>query len=212
VTLAASAQVVHFKDPVTLTAHLNLWQQTTNPAVSIWKVPFTGIVYLAAQGQVDGNGDLVKALQVYNRTTYYATWDGDATHPPAQSISTVVQVQSTTTGALSGYYGTSGSYRLYHYTNQCVQQHVGCPVYNVTVTPPSGGLSVAVTVQELFGNTWKTVAAGSAILNGNGKTSVIISYPNNGVIGHSFRVMASFTGDGSSLPSQSGLSYFKITT
>jgi hypothetical protein len=44
------------------------------------------------------------------------------------------------------------------------------------------------------------------------KVAVKLSYPNNGVIGHSFRVMASFDGNGSSLPSQTAWAYFKITS
>ncbi len=214
ITIAASANIVHFKDPVTLTAHLNLFQQTTNLTVTIWKLPFTGGIYTVATGTVDGNGDFAKTIQVYNRTYFYATWTGDATHPPAQSSQRVVQVQSVTTGTLSGYYGTSGSYRLYHYTSQCVgSQHIGCPVYTVVVVPDSTGQNVVMTLQELVGSTWTNAGPPFSFALGNGsKIAVKLTYPNNGVIGHSFRIMAAFQGNGASLPSQSDWAYFKITT
>src|SRR5207302_1067295 len=106
ITVAVSANVVHFKDSVTITAHLNLYQDTTNPTVSIYKTVFNGNTYLVGTGNVDGNGDFAKTIQVYDRTSFRANWDGDDQHPPSESFQRVVQVQSVTTGTLSGYYGT----------------------------------------------------------------------------------------------------------
>jgi Tol biopolymer transport system component len=213
VTIATSASVVFFRDPVTITAHLNLYQQTSNPNVSIYKTVFGGSTYLVATGPVDGNGDFARTIQIYDRTAFYATWDGDSSHPPSQSAQQTVQVQSVTTGALSGYYGSSGNYKLYHYTSQCVgSQHIGCPVYTVTVVPDGTGLPIDFTLQLLSGSTWQTIGQFSFPLGKGSTLAVKLTYSNNGVIGHSFRIMAAFKGDGGSLGSQTGWSYFKITT
>ena len=118
-----------------------------------------------------------------------------------------------TTGTLSGYYGTSGSYKLYHYTTQCVgSKHTGCPVYTVTVVPDGTGLPVDFTLQQLSGQSWSTIGQFSYALGTGSSLAVKLTYGNNGVIGHSFRIMVAFKGNGGSLGSQSDWSYFKITT
>src|SRR5439155_522874 len=133
ITVAVSANVVHFKDSVTITAHLNLYQDTTNPTVSIYKTVFNGNTYLVGTGNVDGNGDFAKTIQVYDRTSFRANWDGDDQHPPSESFQRVVQVQSVTTGTLSGYYGTDGNYKLYHFNSSCPSNGTNCPLYTVKV-------------------------------------------------------------------------------
>ncbi len=213
VTVATSSNVVHFRESVTVTGHLNLFQQTPNLSVSIYKTVFKGSTYLVATGTVDGNGDFAKSVQVYDRTSFVVRWDGDANHPPSQSAQRIVQVQSVTTGALSGYYRQSGQYKLYHYTSRCSgKQHTGCPVFTVTVVPDGTGLPVDFTLQQVVNGSWKTIGTFSFPLGKGSKLPVKLTYPNNGVIGHSFRIMAAFQGDGRALPSSTAWSYFKITT
>jgi hypothetical protein len=213
VTVAVAPNIVHFRENVTVTAHLNLYQQTENPVLTIKKTTFDGKIYTVISAPVDGNGDLIKTLQVYSKTTFVAYWAGDPPMPPSQSRQVAVQVQSVTKGALSGYYGSNGAYRLYHYTVQCVgPQHIGCPVYTVSVVPDGTGLPVDFTLQQFANSSWHTIATFSYPLGKGSKIAVKLTYGNRGVIGHSFRIMAAFKGNGSSLPSASNWSYFRITT
>src|SRR5207244_11180483 len=131
-------------------------------------------------------------------------------HPPSESFQRVVQVQSVTTGTLSGYYGTDGNYKLYHFNSSCPSNGTNCPLYTVKVVPDATGLDVTITIQELVNSSWKPVGSGSVKLGTGSKVTVALVYPPN-VIGHSFRVMASFKGNGGTLPSSSGWAYFRIT-
>ena len=134
--------------------------------------------------------------------------------PPSQSRQVAAQVQSVTKGALSGYYGSNGSYRLYRYTGGSVRP--AAPSAARSTRSPwcrTGPVSRSSSPLQQFGSSsWHTIATFTYPLGKGSKIAVKLTYGNRGVIGHSFRIMVAFDGNGSSLPSVSAWSYFRITT
>jgi dipeptidyl aminopeptidase/acylaminoacyl peptidase len=214
VTMTISPLTTDYKKSVTVTAHLSVFESTTNLTVSIWKIPYGGPAYLVKSGTVDGNGDFTTNVVVYKLTTFWVTWDGDDNHFGSKTSTKDVKVHAITTGTLTGYYSTSHGVRLYHYTSDCTHSpYTGCPVYTVDVTPDHTGQNVDFTMQQQQPNgTWKFFSGFTFALGTGSEIVVKLTYTNSGVIGQTFRIMASFAGDADHLGDDTKWADFKITS
>jgi Tol biopolymer transport system component len=210
-TIAASKSKVNYKRNVTITAHL-LFPGSPNKTVSIYKIPYGGAKTLVLTGQVNGQGNLSATVLMTKRTAFLAEWSGDAQYQGGGvSNSITVFVFPVVKGALSGYYGTAGNYKLYHYRASCTNSGIGCPTYTVTVTPNHRGRSVRFTLQLFRGGAWRTVLIFSERLNTKSRRTVIFVYGSPKVKGIPTRVRAQFLGDADHLRAYSSWSYFKVT-
>ena len=213
VSLSVSATKVVYKHSVTVTGHLFWYQTSPNQTISIYKTPYGGTKTLVASGVVDANGNLSAAVVMYKKTVFTAEWSGDSDHPAGGVSNPVtVYVYSIVRGKLSGYYGTSGKYRLYHYTSNCPNFYKGCPTYTATVVPNHHGKYVYFTLQGYLSGAWRTVDSFRLRLNSQSKRTVIFVYGNRKIIGIRWRVRAQFKGDVDHLGRTSPWSYFKVTS
>ena len=212
-TLSVSSTKVLYRRSVHVTAHLVPFETTPNPIISIYETPYGGTKSLVASAPVDDSGNLTVAVTMYERSVFVAEWSGDVDHPAgALSPTRTVYVYALVRGKLSGYYGTSGKYKLYHFTSNCPNFGKGCPTYTATVIPNHHGKYVYFTLQGYVDGAWRTVLSFRARLNSHSKRTVIFVYVNRKVIGIRWRVHVRFKGDADHLGRTSRWSYFKVTS
>ncbi len=211
--LSVSSTRVLYKRSVYVTAHLVPFETTPNPIVSIYQTPYGGTKTLVASAPVDPSGNLTVAVTMYRRSTFVAEWSGDVDHPAgAVSPTRTVYVYALVRGKLSGYYATSGKYRLYHYTSNCPNFYKGCPTYTAMVVPNHHGKYVYITLQGYLSGAWRTVDSFRVRLNSQSKRTVVFVYGNRKIIGIRWRVHVQFKGDADHLGRTSPWSYFKVTS
>ncbi len=207
-TLTPSARTIKYKGTLTLTAHLD---GPAGATVKIMKTGATGTTSLLASGAVDGDGELVATTMLQKDATFQAVYDGDTTHEPDTSAKVAIEVRVAITGTLSGFYGRSGSYRLYHYHAACASQPRYCPKYTVSVKPNKAGRNVALILQIHTRRGWVSGGHAPIRLSRLSKASIRIGYTNTGIIGRLIRVRASYPRDTQNEANTSSWSYLKIT-
>jgi hypothetical protein len=206
-----SNRVVDPGGRVVVTAHLGAWD--TNNIVSIYKTPYGGAKTLLGTGAVNSSGNFTVTTRIAQSTTFTAEWSGDAVYK-ATSAQAVVSVRSTITGTLGGYYDTSGDgYRQYHYTSACGSSGTGCPEYAITLSPARPNGYVLVTVERFGGSFWNIEQQVSIQLGSDSSTIYKFQYSSSSVLNVSYRISASFYGDGGQLGDQTDdYGYFRVTT
>ena len=210
VTLSVSRATVNYKDSITLTAHLV--PSSTNEDVSIYATPYGGSKTLLVSGAVDLSGDLKIGAVLGRRTIFTAQWSGDTDHPAGGYDFRLVQVRVLIRGKLSGYYGTSGKFKLYHYTSRCLLNGRGCPIYTITVKPNHRGQHIHLTLEDHRNGRWRVVVESRFRLNANSKETIVIVYSSAEVIRIPLRVSCLFKGDADHLGRHSKWSYLKVTS
>jgi len=211
VTLATSRTRVSLNDSVKVTAHLVAFQDTLSKQLKIYATPYGGSKKLIKSGNVNSSGNLSVTISLTKRTAFVATFAGDAAFVASASGAKTVYVYPVVKGSLVKYYGTSGAYRLYHYTSKCPGAHTGCPSYVVSVKPNHSGSSVYITLQIYASGAWRTALTGKYRLNSKSKAKIIFIYRDRGIIRYSTRVRARFPGDADHLARSSTWSYFRVT-
>jgi TolB protein len=210
VILSVSKKKARFKEGVTLTARL-LEQVTTNAVVSIYATPYGGASSLLVSGAVDANGKLTKVVHLAKRTTFYASWTGDAEHPAGGLTDPVsVRVFPRLRASLTHFDSKAGGYRLYDYTLSCTNHGRGCPTYSVTLTPSHVGQKLHFQVQLFYRGRWRDTLRYKRELPGNGKLVEIFVYGNASIVGLPTRVRSYFDGDADHLPVKTRWSFFKV--
>ena len=127
------------------------------------------------------------------------------------SNSAAVSVRVVTSGRLSGYYATSGKYRLYHYHSQCPRLHTSCPIYTGSVRPNHAGKRVVFTLQIHTSRGWHTAVSFSGTLGHRSRRAERLIYTGPGIEGVPTRIHTTFKSDSDHLGDTSGWSYLKIT-
>jgi YVTN family beta-propeller protein len=194
-SIAASASTVTYNHAVSLTGHLS----GTTGSLSIYATPYGGSKTLVKKAAVNGAGNVSASYVLKKRTTFTAEFEGNDTHSASTSLGKVVKVRAITTLALSGFYGTSGSYRLFHVRGRAYMRG--------TVAPNHAGLGLKFVVQRYAAGAWRTIAIGSYPLQSNG-SSYAYFYTNTRA---SYRAHGVFAGDADHLGSTSAWKYFKFT-
>jgi hypothetical protein len=208
ISLVASAKTVRYGHALTLTAHLAAWH--TNTAVSIYAIPYGGVRRLVTSAAVDSNGNLSVRVTPKKDTTYIAQYAGDDWYATA-SAKRAVLVAVIAGITQSGWYGTLGGYRLYHYHSSCATSGSSCPAFTGTVTPNHAGHTLTFTLQLHSSTGWKTVATARPRIGKRGSVTVYIRYGSTAIEGHSYRVRDTFAGDADHVGSLSHWAYFRIT-
>jgi hypothetical protein len=206
-TLATSATTVVYGHTVTLTAHLT---GAPGGVVAIHRNA-GGILSVVASGRVNTGGTFAFTAHPSQNTTFWATYGGDATHAPSQSGVHAVTVKPILSTVLSGWYGTSGGYRLYHYHSSCASAGTGCPVYTIKFTPSNPGHIVYAVTQIATSSGWKDAAKLQGTLGPKSTAAIRLRYYSTSVIGHNTRIQAVFTAGPKFGGTVSGFSYFRIT-
>lgn len=194
-TLSASVSTVNYGGYVKLTAHLT----GTSGPVSFYATPYLGTKKLVGTVALNGSGNASLSVKATRKTTYTAEYDGDDTHAACASPGRVVSVRARTTVALSGFYGRSGSYKLYHFRTT--------PHVRGTVAPNHAGSALKFVAQRYGAGAWRTATTGTFTIQSTGSAYAVLLRTTRG----SYRVRAVFAGDGMNLGSTSTWAYLRIT-
>jgi len=208
-TLRTSAASVVYPGTVTITAHLSA--HGSNAVVSLYRQPVGQPAVLAFSGPVNASGNVTFVARPSRTTKYVAKYAGADTDAPVSSLATVVPVRARITAKQSGYYGTSGVYRLYHYNATCVSSGRGCPTYTATVAPSHSGFRVTFTLQRHTSKGWVTAGTARVALGKSSRATVIEHYTGTGIRGLLFREHASFPGDADHAANVTAWAYFRVT-
>ena len=171
----------------------------TNKTVKIWALPYgkhSGTV--VAHGKVNRKGHFTAKLKPKKNTTFWATYDGDASWQPSISSGHRTLVHVVVKGKLSGYYATSGRNHLFHSSSRIL--------YSATVTPPHRGACITFVLEIKTSSGWRYGTACFA-QNRRGTAAVIVRNPR---LGRQYRIGAAFT-DPAHAPGGTTWSYFEVT-
>lgn len=209
-TLSTSKSTVPYNGAVVLTAHLVDFD-TTNQMISIYARPYGGTATLIGSAPVDGAGNLSMSVKVPKRTTFFATWSGDADHPAGgTSDSLTVRVFARLSARLSGHYSSSGPYRLYHFTSACPNHGRHCPTYTVSIAPSHPGERLYFKLQVRVGGHWRTALSFSERIPSSNTIVERFVYANESIINLPTRVRTTFKGDVDHLSTRTPWAYFKV--
>lgn len=209
--LTLSKNKVSYKVSVKVTAHLGAFQDTDNDVVKIYKTEYGGPKTLVASGNVNAQGDLSVNVPMLKNTTFVAEWDGEPRYAPAVSSVKTVKVYVLIATRLLNSYGSSGKFRLYHYTPDCPKHHKGCPTYRAVVSPNHAGQKVYFDLQVFVGGRWRLALSFGVRLSSKSKAVVIFIYRDRSVINVPTRAHVRFNNDADHLGRTSPWAYFKVT-
>lgn len=198
-SLTVSRQTITLGQSVLVTAHLAPFQDTDNPVVSLYATPSGGARSLLARRAVGVSGNLSVSVKPRKKTTFSAEWQGDDVYPPSASTNRVVGVHVITTTKVSGSYGTSGKYKLFHLGHAVAQTG--------TVVPNHAGKYLKFVAQRYTGGRWRTVATASFRIRSSGSVTAYFS----GQLGR-YRVRNLFAGDVDHLGDASPWRYLRYTS
>lgn len=208
-TLHASATTINYRSALMLTAALSA--HGSNSVVSIYRHPAGGTRTLLTSQPVNSAGHISITVNPKQTTSYQAVYTGDGVYNPATSRGVKVAVRVAIRGRQSGYYATSGSYRLYHYLSSCVNHGTGCPTYTAHVKPSHTGERIKFTLQLHASSRWVTVAHGTATLDSKSSASIFLRYTKTTIIDKPFRERATFPSDTRNATNTTSWAYFKVT-
>ena len=198
-TMQASPAAIAFGQSVTLTAHLHWYETTSNLDLSVYRRPVGGPASLVTSGAVDVSGDLVVQVEPTKTTSYYATWSGDGDHDGITGGSISVGVHVLVRARVSGFYGTSGSWRLFH---------LGRPIrQRGTVVPDHSGKRLVFEAQVRRDGAWRDFARSSFLIRADGSASAILTPSRRG----NYRVRNIFKGDADHLGGTSRWILVRVT-
>jgi len=209
-SLTSSRPTVTYGRSVLLKADLT--SSSANRTVAIYGQPVGGRKALLKKGVVDSAGTLSVRLRPRSTTTYSAAYTGGDGWSAASAKGVRVTVVGRWSARSVGGYATQGNYRLYHWTKACrAPDYRGCPSRVFRLAPDHGGAKVRMTFQYWKGSHWTTFYSPLWRLT---KDSLIRSfnyYDTRDVIGHKFRVLATFGGDANHASATSAWVYWKVT-
>jgi len=209
ISVTASASTITVGGRTNLTVHLGGWG--AGKPVKLYATPYGGTKTLVASGVANAFGNYVRAVAPARRTTYTAEWEGDAAHAP-DTATKLIYVRARVAIAQAGFYGSSGSYRLYHFHSSCWTAGTYCPRFAATVYPNHAGAAVRFVLQRRTSSgAWANATSGSATADSRSIAHAFFRYGGTGWIGQTLRVRASWAGNVQNLAAASGWSYFRIT-
>jgi hypothetical protein len=195
-SLTSTASTVTYGSSVTLKAHVT---GTTSGTVNLFAQPYGGSKALLKAGALNSLGNVSFSVKPTAKTTYSAEFVESETHAWSASPNKTVTVRSRTTATLSGFYGTSGAYRLYR---------LGKKAYiRGTVVPNHSGRPLKFVVQRYSGGAWRTATTGTYPIEFNGSSYAWFFT----TLKASYRVHCVFGGDADHLGSTSTWKYFRFT-
>jgi hypothetical protein len=212
ITIKRSVGHVVYGKGVTLTAHLAT--STTSRSVTIYRKTAGSTNWAVAHtGTVGAGGNITLVVHPTRRTSYYAGWNGDATHAITKSTVVGVTVTPVVHVQTKGGYSTVAGVRRYHYTAACGKAaHAGCPTFLAWSAPLQQGRALSFVVQSRSGTgAWRTALKGSDIVGRNGKLQLTVFYVGKGIVGLSDRIRFSVAKSDALLAATSSWKPFRVT-
>jgi len=146
ISIRTNKPIYRYNEPATVRVHLGYTAAAR--LVTVSATPYGGASRVIKRARVDETGNLILTTRLQKRTRLTATFAGDSQSTPAQATS-VPRVRARLLDVLTGHYGRSGSYHLYHLGQD--------PVLKTTVLPKAPGACVYFRGQYLIGGVWKTL-------------------------------------------------------
>jgi hypothetical protein len=198
-TITPSRTLVPFGGSVALTVHLS--GHGTNGLVDIYRtVPGQAERLVATVAVGPGGSATFTARPAFNGT-YRAVSAGDDLYVPARSTSHQVNVRVAATISQSGWYASSGAYRLYHRDNAAW--------FMAHISPNKHGHCVRFQLGIRRANgTWASL--NSRCLSLSTTSSVRIGVRGM-VVGQSYRMRVLYGGDALNLGGASTFAHFRAT-
>jgi hypothetical protein len=212
ITITRSVGHVVYGKGVTLTAHLAT--STISRSVTIYRKTAGSTNWAVAHtGTVGAGGNLTFVVHPTRKTSYYAGWNGDATHAITKSTVVGVTVTPVVHVKTKGGYSTVAGARRYHYTAACGKAaHTGCPTFLAWSAPLQQGRALSFVVQSRSGTgAWKTALKGSDVVGPNGKLQLTVFYVGKGIVGLSDRIRFSVAKSDAFLAATSSWKPFRVT-
>ncbi|MDQ1712103.1 MAG: hypothetical protein QOE45_1553 [Frankiaceae bacterium] len=197
--IRTNATTYAYHATATVTGHLGKTHTVRTLRLSGWRYAFAPVELRTAP--VNGSGYLSATFQMESRTTFSAYFPGDDVYEP-RTVSRTTYVRVAVAQALSGYYTTSGSYRVFHASKN--------PVVTITVTPDVSVTCMYVTTERYYSSAWHVVATTGCTALSRGYASVTLggSHPT----GYPFRVRSTFAGSPYYVQTVSAWAYYRFTT
>jgi hypothetical protein len=199
VTIATDKSLYAYGASARILAHLGTTH--TNRTLSIAATPYGYPKSVRKTGPVSSTGNLSTTYTVARRTTFTATFTGDDRYEP-RTVSRTVTVQVKLSSFLTGYYTTSGSYRVYRRT--------AYPVMDVIVKPTNKGACMSFLVQKYSSGAWRTAGTASCLtLNEYSQTSAVFTGTRSA--GVRYRMRTTFLGTTANARTVGPFSYFTFS-
>jgi hypothetical protein len=195
-------QSVRYGGDASFTVHLGPYESTGNQKVRVFTQTVGDEERLMKSGIVDASGDLHGRLtNLEENTTLIARWSGDS-RSAAVETKRPVGVSVITTGQLSGYFDTSGKYKLYRPGVD--------PRYAGTVVPNHSGKTMMFELQKETSSGWKDLDSLYVKIGSSGTANVLV---RAGALarGVHYRIRASFYGDRDHDGDHAPWAYFRVT-
>lgn len=200
VSISALPGEIPYGGSSTITAHLHWYETTTNLEVSIFATPVGGAKTLLASGTVDASGDLSVSVTPERNTVLSVGWSGDAFRPPAVSVPSTLGVRVLVRTRISGSYGTSGDWKLFH---------LGRPIRQTGIVVPNhAGKKLRFVAEKKVNGGWRVVASGAFKIRANGSATALFTPAQKG----SYRVGNVFKGDTDHLGNGGPWRYVRVTS
>ena len=196
--LSTSHPSVNYKRSVRVRAHLADFADLTTKKVSIYKTPYGGAKTLVKTAAVDSLGNLSAVVTLTKNTKFVAEWAGEDGWLPAKSKAKTVGVHVLASTKISGNYGKSGRYRLFHVGDTVKQTG--------RVAPNHAGKSLKFMAQQHVSGGWRTIATANFRIKSTGSVTAFLTARRG-----NFRARNQFVGDADHLGDTSAWRYFRGT-
>lgn len=198
-TIATNATTYGFHATAAMTARLGT--TSTSRVVRLSVTPYGYSAAVLRQQNVDSGGYVRATYTVTRRTVFTAYFAGDDLYEP-RAVSVARGVYASLGTSVSGYYATSGSYRLYRRTVD--------PVIGSYVQPNRMNSCTSYEAQRYTSGAWRTVATNSCIaLDRYSRAKAY--FVGDPTVATPYRLRATFNGDASNLRVTGQWWYLKFT-
>lgn len=187
-----------FHSTATVTARLATW--STRNVVSIYASTFDMGVQPLVTAKVDADGYRKVAYTITRRTEFIVRYSGDDVYEPRQ-VSVVRDAYAGLRTSLSGYYATSGAYRVYHRSVN--------PGIHADVDPDRYNACLVFEAQVYISGAWRALTSSCLRTSYGGEVLAALygAHPVN--VPH--RIRATFQGDTRNLRTVGPWLYLRFT-
>jgi sugar lactone lactonase YvrE len=203
-SISLGPTTINYGTTTVVTAHLA--KTYTNRTVWVYAQLAEHGKQLIGRGNVNSKGNFTVHYKAPYNATFSATFSGD-NRVAAGSVSHSIRVRAGVSESLSGYYGTSGSYRLYT-GSETLTAHV-------TVTPNKKTQCSEIEIDQYFEGAWTQIGVSPCFKLGTAsKLDVLVNL--SGLAdssGPRYRIRADYTASSTeklNLGNDSGWQYFIV--
>jgi hypothetical protein len=202
ITITADKTSYLYHQTATVTAHLGTTHGSRVLKIAA-KTAYQTTYTTLRSASVDMYGNLRATYTMTMSTTFTATYGGDDVYEP-RSVGFVRSSTVGLTSYLTGYYATSGSYRLYHRTTD--------PGITTKTAPSRGEACTSWQAQEYYSGAWHTVARNGCIPIRYSTGTAQAVFTGTHPVGPAFRIQSTFNGDWGNLRTVGPWVYLRFTS